>query len=36
MNMDKAIEDLEYIIKTNLKSQKDKDDFERQIINIKD
>ena len=29
MNMDKAIEDLEYIIKTNLKSQKDKDDFER-------
>ena len=29
MNMDKAIEDLDYIIKTNLKSQKDKDDFER-------
>ena len=29
MNIDKAIEDLDYIIRTNLKSQKDMDDFER-------
>ena len=29
MNIDKAIEDLDYIIRTKLKSQKDMDDFER-------
>ena len=29
MNIDKAIEDLDYIIRTNLKSQKDMYDFER-------
>ena len=29
MNIDKAIEDLNYIIRTNFKSQKDMDDYER-------
>ncbi len=29
MNIDKAIEDLKYIIRTNFKSQKDIDDNER-------
>lgn len=29
MNIDKAIEDLNFIIKTNTKSQKDIEDFER-------
>lgn len=29
INIDKAIEDLNYIIRTNFKSQKDMDDYER-------
>ena len=34
MNIDKAIEDLNYIIRTNFKSQKDMDDYEDNYIQV--